>query len=423
MRHTLTISFFIFISFISYGQKHDTLTIIFSNNRYDITQADKNRIDSFTKNEWTSFLIIEHTDDIFTSTYNEALSKKRAESVRSYLLKLSIDTLKIAINYFGERSPKLLNISDENRSKNRRVEVVKRYQPDAPADLGGGGLISSSSTSGASKPVTTTLKNGIIVTYKPGSIPISLETNFKNNSGANFNLITNVSAMQANSILTNTTSGSKLASLLICCFDKIEPCKLDTPFTIKFPISNAVICPLDKIKFFFSKIEDGKKIWQEQSKDIYPEIVDGKLYISLTGTDFCDNCINFDYVIEPDCFDTENSIIEFDKSLTVSNFYVTLKGLNSLYSPKKQGDKNFEILHITKQLDNTILDFSVVDKKGNVFDFKQLKLSKLKFDTKKSNYFITRRMLKIETSQQYRIKTSANIRLCNIGAYRCYLHH
>ncbi|MBU0485665.1 MAG: OmpA family protein [Proteobacteria bacterium] len=74
-----------------------------------------------------SFYEIEgHTDDIGSSADNLELSKKRAETVRKYLIdnfKISPERL-TAVGY-GHTRPKLPNTSSQNQVANRRVEIRK----------------------------------------------------------------------------------------------------------------------------------------------------------------------------------------------------------------------------------------------------------------------------------------------------------
>lgn len=65
-----------------------------------------------------------HTDDVGSQAYNLALSRRRAESVRDYLVESGIEAQRIAADGFGKRFPVAGNDSDEGRGRNRRVEVV-----------------------------------------------------------------------------------------------------------------------------------------------------------------------------------------------------------------------------------------------------------------------------------------------------------
>ncbi len=64
-----------------------------------------------------------HTDSVGTDEYNLQLSRKRAESVRNYLLSKGIAPERIAIFGFGSSMPVASNKTEEGRALNRRVEI------------------------------------------------------------------------------------------------------------------------------------------------------------------------------------------------------------------------------------------------------------------------------------------------------------
>jgi len=72
---------------------------------------------------YTKIVVEGHTDNIGSEDYNLRLSKKRAESVAGYLVKKGIPDNKIETIGYGESRPKYPNTSEENRRKNRRVEI------------------------------------------------------------------------------------------------------------------------------------------------------------------------------------------------------------------------------------------------------------------------------------------------------------
>ena len=65
-----------------------------------------------------------HTDDIGDEAYNLALSERRAQAVRAYLLGRGIPPDRVTARGFGESRPVTPNDGDEPRRKNRRVELV-----------------------------------------------------------------------------------------------------------------------------------------------------------------------------------------------------------------------------------------------------------------------------------------------------------
>jgi outer membrane protein OmpA-like peptidoglycan-associated protein len=64
-----------------------------------------------------------HTDDIGSDSYNLKLSDKRSESVVSYLIDKYIPVTRLVAKGYGKSLPLVPNTSDENRSRNRRVEL------------------------------------------------------------------------------------------------------------------------------------------------------------------------------------------------------------------------------------------------------------------------------------------------------------
>ncbi|MDZ7790722.1 MAG: Ig-like domain-containing protein [Xanthomonadales bacterium] len=67
--------------------------------------------------------IVGHTCDIGTEAYNQGLSERRARSVVDYLTSRGVDAGQIDWQGEGETQPRFPNDSEENRERNRRVEI------------------------------------------------------------------------------------------------------------------------------------------------------------------------------------------------------------------------------------------------------------------------------------------------------------
>ncbi len=65
-----------------------------------------------------------HTDSTAGLDYNQALSIRRAESVKAYLVNAGIDAAIIRIEGHGETQPISSNATKTGRQQNRRVEVT-----------------------------------------------------------------------------------------------------------------------------------------------------------------------------------------------------------------------------------------------------------------------------------------------------------
>jgi OOP family OmpA-OmpF porin len=76
------------------------------------------------------FLIAGHTDSKGSDEYNEVLSKRRAATVKKYLVeKFGIAAHLMTPRGYGESQPIDTNETEEGRQKNRRVEVILVITP------------------------------------------------------------------------------------------------------------------------------------------------------------------------------------------------------------------------------------------------------------------------------------------------------
>ena len=93
--------------------------------------------------------IVGHTDDVQDDAYNQTLSEKRANAVKTRLAQLtSLDKWQTSVSGKGESEPKIKDTSDEARAVNRRVEITltptggtsKKNASPTPNSSGGGKL-------------------------------------------------------------------------------------------------------------------------------------------------------------------------------------------------------------------------------------------------------------------------------------------
>ena len=67
--------------------------------------------------------VIGHTDSDGTEEYNQALSERRAEAVRDYMVSEGVDGSIIDVSGQGESNPIASNATKEGRAENRRVDI------------------------------------------------------------------------------------------------------------------------------------------------------------------------------------------------------------------------------------------------------------------------------------------------------------
>ena len=69
--------------------------------------------------------IVGHTDDVQDDAYNQTLSEKRANAVKTRLAQLTkLDKWKTSVSGKGESQPKIKDTTDQARAANRRVEIT-----------------------------------------------------------------------------------------------------------------------------------------------------------------------------------------------------------------------------------------------------------------------------------------------------------
>lgn len=89
----------------------------------DLAKEEMHALFEYLKTDTTLNVMINgHTDSVGTSTYNEWLSRKRAEAVARYLLKLGLAKDRILWQGHGGKKPIASNDSEQGRQLNRRVE-------------------------------------------------------------------------------------------------------------------------------------------------------------------------------------------------------------------------------------------------------------------------------------------------------------
>jgi outer membrane protein OmpA-like peptidoglycan-associated protein len=79
-------------------------------------------IDQINQNKQAIIEIHAHTDNVGKASYNQELSLKRADAIKKFIINNGVKS-KVVIKGFGDTKPIAPNTSDENRSKNRRVEI------------------------------------------------------------------------------------------------------------------------------------------------------------------------------------------------------------------------------------------------------------------------------------------------------------
>ena len=68
-------------------------------------------------------IAVGHTDSVGSDAYNQKLSVRRADAVKTYLVSKGIEKNRVYTEGKGEKQPVADNSTDAGRAKNRRVEI------------------------------------------------------------------------------------------------------------------------------------------------------------------------------------------------------------------------------------------------------------------------------------------------------------
>jgi outer membrane protein OmpA-like peptidoglycan-associated protein len=110
------------------GTKLTLNHINFQSNSAELNEASTTELQQIVKllkdNPGVVIEISAHTDDVGSDAYNDNLSQKRAQSVTQFLAKNNTPLSQLVTVGYGKKQPIVPNDSDENRAKNRRVELL-----------------------------------------------------------------------------------------------------------------------------------------------------------------------------------------------------------------------------------------------------------------------------------------------------------
>ncbi len=103
-------------------------TVFFEFDHASLTASELDKLNSFVNRiDATRLLHVQvegHTDSIGSPRHNQALSIRRAQTVRNYLVQNGIQVSKISIEGFGKDLPLEPNNTEANRAKNRRAVIT-----------------------------------------------------------------------------------------------------------------------------------------------------------------------------------------------------------------------------------------------------------------------------------------------------------
>lgn len=111
-----------------------TATVHFDYNRSEVRPGEASKLDDFAAKlkgrAYDRLDAIGHADRIGSDSYNQALSRRRAEAVRDYLAGKDVDARRVRTDATGEGEPvtgeACKNMGPENRRNRKLIECLQR---------------------------------------------------------------------------------------------------------------------------------------------------------------------------------------------------------------------------------------------------------------------------------------------------------
>jgi outer membrane protein OmpA-like peptidoglycan-associated protein len=131
-------------------------SVLFATGKSELMPTARKRLDDVVaalKDDPRSITIVGHTDSVGSDDMNMALSQKRADAVRTYLVTHGLQENRVTSEGQGETQPIADNKTAEGRANNRRVEIILHSAPGSQQPPPGSG--SSSSPNGGQQPQQT----------------------------------------------------------------------------------------------------------------------------------------------------------------------------------------------------------------------------------------------------------------------------
>lgn len=378
----------------------DTVRLLFSTNKYELTSDHKREIDSLLakKSQLTRLKIAGHTDNVGRESYNQQLSGKRASSVYDYLRKNGVDTAMLFVKFYGSSDPRVPNSNSENQAKNRRVDIVAAWIDT--------GSIGTPQAPPPPKEYHVTFTNGVHVSFVEGSFDKSKEAAIVASDASQLGgeppvtIINNTVQMRTANMLTSTVTGEPLVCRLVACFNGLSGAT--QPVEIWIPVSGPTACAAEKFLMWEQSVgDDGKTRWKQLAKTVVVKTVNGKQYFVLPDVP-TNGCINWDLKLSDYCEEVDSFNLEVRKNTKNSKLFTKVSFrkveledsvANILYEPIPEGSRCG--IKVVKRTETSVrVTARLLDTKNRAYRFNALPLSAFQFDKERKTYFLTKKTLK-----------------------------
>lgn len=170
-------------------------------------------VQQFKQAPYAEITLSAHTDNDANQEYNNALSKRRSESVIHFLTKHGVPLKQIISSVFGENKPITANLNSDAKQQNRRVDIsIEKFAFSNTVQMlkAAGGAQKQCVTINPNIDNTISGKNGTQLTIKANTLVDSKGNLIKEPVTITLEEFLTPSAALFNSLSTQTTTGEQL---------------------------------------------------------------------------------------------------------------------------------------------------------------------------------------------------------------------
>ncbi|MEM7103305.1 MAG: OmpA family protein [Bacteroidota bacterium] len=284
------------------GQEPVSVMVNFEHDTFNLLESEKTKINEQVLGldaEIITLSLLGHTDSDGADAYNLDLSRKRVNTVKSYLVLAGIDESVISTSFFGERNPVSDNETETGKYLNRRVEIIiiTSHPKVIVEDIVNEPPYTDSKVAEISEPnppppqkKDTTISQGLL------QITMNNEEYEKLKDCLVFTPILDAEAALENNYTTITVNNRRLASCGMIKIELKEPCEgcFDHPVKIRYPAlkPQCLVCDFVNI---YSWSEGGG--WESRPEESLEKLeINGKDYYEMTV--ICPGSKNCDCLVE-----------------------------------------------------------------------------------------------------------------------------
>jgi OmpA family len=348
--------------------ERDTLRVYFDAGRNEVSGFQQTLIDIFVQTHYTTgeVIVAGHTDDLGKPSTNLDHSRERARGIASYLLDRGLRPDQLVVEAWGESNPLYPNTSDQNRARNRRVELIGIPDPKPGEDV---------------RPLAVSkivLQNGAAIPYRELATPEGRPKRI---------LVIHLDREEVYDPfgfgVVPAIQGQQITA----------PCPGDSSFVLQIPTTSNQRCPLRQIIFNEPRYRNEATSTAMQYGVLEPVQIDSSYFFMVQLPDLR-NCYAPNYALGKGCFTIHEARIRLER-VRSRDFHCGIQGVSLPVKPMGQRDGSYKVQYINDDPSTLKINAIVYKSKHNRVHLKDLPLNRLPYNPQTNEYMIRVKDLKM----------------------------